>query len=149
MLTVDYPPGFETHFLMRLEAVVRALPAGTAALQTKHEIDYLTFIISPCDDEAAPIRGQASTQGGIAFKVGRETTMELSKSNEDRFFQICEALFSSQCTEFVIYSSKGRVLYSRIQLRIKGRKVRLGGRRLFWWFFPNRRKEQFSYKPYY
>src|SRR5260370_15581179 len=148
-LTKDYPPGFERNFLVRLETVVQVLPPHTATLQTKSEIDCLTFRISPTIQESATIEGQASTQGGIAFRVGRATSVELSMSNEDRFFQICEAVFSSHFTEFVIYSSTGRVLYSRIQLVIKGRKVRLGGHQLFGWLFPNRRKEQFPYKPYY
>jgi len=98
---------------------------------------------------AAGIKGQASTQGGIAFKVGRSTTVELSSPNQDRFFEICEAILTSHFTEFVTYGSNGRVLRSRIPLEIKGRKVRLGGHQLFWWLFPNKRKEQFPYKPYY
>jgi hypothetical protein len=149
MLTKDYPPGFEKNFLVRLETVVQALPPHTATLQTTPEIDCLTFRISPTNQESASIEGQASTQGGIAFRVGRATTVELSGFNEDRFVQICEAIFSSHFTEFVIYGSTGRILHSRIELEVKGHKVRLGGHQLFWWLFPNRRNEHFPYKPYY
>jgi hypothetical protein len=149
MLTKDYPSSFERNFLLSLETIARALPPHAATLQTESAADYVTFRISPANDQSAILVGEASTQGGIAFRVGRATTVELSKSNEDRFFQICEAVFSSHFTEFVTYSATGRVLCSRIQLKIKGRKVRLGGHQLFWWLFPNRRKEQFPYKPYY
>ena len=106
-------------------------------------------LISPADQESATIEGQASTQGGITIKIGRATTMELSRFNEDRFVQICEAVSSSHFTEFAIYSTTGRPLYSRIELDSKGRKVRLGGHQLFWWLYPNKRKERFHYKPYY
>jgi hypothetical protein len=149
MLTKDYPPGFERNFLVRLETVVQALPPHTATLQTKAEIDAVTFEISPSNQEAATIKGQASTQGGIDFRIGRATTVELSVFNENRFVQICEAVFSSHFTEFVVYSSTGRILHSRIELEVNGHRVRLGGHQLFWWLFPNRRKEQFPYKPYY
>lgn len=148
MLTNDSPPSFERKFLVRLEALVQVLPPHIATLQAKPEIDCLSFRISPTNQESATIEGQASTQGGIALRVGRATTLELSRSNEDLCFQICEAVFTSHFTESVIYSSTGRVLYSRIQLVTKGHKVRLGGHQLFWWLFPNRRKEQFPYKPY-
>ena len=148
MLTTDYPPSFEMNFLARLETVVQVLPAHTASLQTKLELDCITFRISPSNQESATIEGRASSQGGIAFRVGRGTTLELSRSNEDRFFQICEAVFGSHFTELVIYGSTGRVLYSRIQLEVEGHRVRLGGHQFFWWLFPKRRKEQFAYQPY-
>lgn len=149
ILTKDYPAGFERNFLLRLQTVARALPPHAATLQTESEADYITFRISPTNEESAPLEGQASTQGGIAFRIGRATTVELSNSREDLFFQICEAVFSSHFTEYVIYGSTERILYSRIRLEIKGRKVRLGGHQLFWWLFRNRRREQFHYKPYY
>jgi hypothetical protein len=148
MLTKDYPPSFESDFLKSLETVVRVLPVHAASLQTKLELDCLTFRISPTNQESAIIEGQASYQGGIAFRVGRGTTVELSTSSGERFFQICEAVFGSHFTELLIYSSTGRVLYSRIQLEIKGRRVRLGGHQLFWWLSPRRCKQQFFYQPY-
>ncbi len=149
MLTTDYPPSFERNFLVRLETLIQVLPPASADLQTRPETDYVAFRILPTNQNSAAIEGQASTQGGIAFKVGRATTVELSRPSEDHFFQICEAIFRSHFTEFIIYSSKGRVLYSRIALEINGRKIRLGGHQLFWWLFPNRRNEQFHYQPYY
>ena len=134
--------------MVRLETVVQALPPDSATLQTGPEIDCVAFKIFPTNQNSAAIEGQASTQGGIAFKVGRATTVELSISQVDRFFRICEAIFASHMTEFLIYGSRGRVLYSRVWLEIKGRKARLGGHQLFWWLFPNRHKESFYYEPY-
>jgi len=149
MLTTSYPPTFEERFSVRLVEVMQALPPGTAALETEFGYDWVNFGIIPKNQWSAAIQGHASTQGGIAFKVGRATTVELSLPEVDRFFQICQAVFGSHFTELVIYDSTGRVLYSRIQLEIEGHRVRLGGHRLFWWLFPKRRREQFLYKPYY
>jgi hypothetical protein len=149
MLTRAYPPSFEIGFLARVKTLVDALPAETATLKTKSEIGCVYFSISPTNQQSAGIEGEASIQGGINFKVGRATITELSPSNEDRFFQICEVVFGSHFTESVTYSSSGRVLYSRIHLAVDGSTVRLGGHQLFWWLYPNRRKERFYYKPYY
>lgn len=148
-LMTTYPQSFERNFLVRLETVINALPPDTSILRTGPEVDSVAFRIFPTNQNSAPIVGQASTQGGIAFKVGRATTVELSRPNEDRFFQICEAVFTSHFTESVIYGSAGRVLYSRIRLEVKGHRIRLGGHQLFWWLFPNRREHQFRYEPYY
>jgi len=149
MLTTSYPPTFEDRFSVRVVELMQTLPPDTGALETESGYDWVKFGIFPKNQSSAAIQGHASSQGGIAFKVGRATTVELSLPKVDRFFQICEAVFGSHFTEFVVYSSTGRVLYSRIQLEIKGHKVRLGGHQLFWWLFPNKRKEQFLYKPYY
>jgi hypothetical protein len=147
-LTADYPAGFERSFLERLEGVVQALPGNAATLQTESSADYVIFKIFPTNRNSAPIEGEASTQGGIALKIGRATRVELSTNAEDRFFLICRAVFTSHFTESLISTSKGRTLYSRIVLSIDGRQIRLGGHQLFWWLFPNKRKELFSYAPY-
>src|SRR5438270_5979526 len=92
MVTRDYPPSFERNFLLCLETIIHALPPNTATLQTKDKIDDVTFKISPANQGAATIEGHASTQGGIVFKIGRVTTVELSRFKENRFVQICEAV---------------------------------------------------------
>jgi hypothetical protein len=149
MLTKDNSASFERDFSACLDTMVRALPPHTATLRTKPEIDAVSFAIAPASQESATIEGHASTQGGINFKIGRATTVELSRSNLIRFVQICKSVFSSHFTEFVIYGSTGRTLYSRIELEIEGHKVCLGGHQLFWWLFTNRRKERYCYRPYY
>jgi hypothetical protein len=139
---------FTTAFSEHLRALVGTLPASTATLEIGGDSDVVTFAISPRNQYAAIIKGEASSQGGINFRVGRATTAEVSSSREQWFFQVCEAVFRSHFTESVSYSSTGRILYSRIELEKNGQKLRLGGHQLFWWLFRNRRNEQFSYEPY-
>ncbi len=141
-------PSFTSVFSERLRAIVGTLPANTATLELDGDRDVVTFTISPSNHHAAIIKGEASSQGGINFRVGRATIGEASTSREQWFFQFCEAVFRSHFTESVTYSTTGRVLYSRIQLENNGQKIRLGGRQLFWWLFPNKRNEEFAYEPY-
>jgi hypothetical protein len=144
-----YAPGFEGNFSLRLQKLVCALPPDAARLQMNSQADFVAFEILPTNQKSARIEGEASTQGGITFTVGRATGVELSTSQQDRFFQVCEAIFTSRFSESLVYSSKGHVLYSQIRLEIKGRNVRLGGQRLLWRLFPNKRNELFQYQPYF
>lgn len=139
---------FTTAFSERLRAVVGILPANAATLEIGGDSDVVTFTISPSNHQGAMIKGEASSQGGINFRVGRATVVEASTSRAQWFFQLCEAVFRSRLTESVSYSSTGRILYSRIELEKNGQKIRLGGHQLFWWLFPNKRKEKFAYEPY-
>jgi hypothetical protein len=148
MRTKDPLPPFTSAFSERLRALVRTLPANAATLEIRGDSDIVNFTISPRNHHAASIKGEASTQGGINFRVGRSTIVEVSHLREQWFFRICEAVCGSHFTEVATYSSTGRVLYSRIELEENGKKVRLGGHRLFWWLFPNKRKEKFAYEPY-
>ena len=144
----DSLPSFTSAFLGRLRDLVRTLPGNAAIVEIGGDRDVLTFTISPANQHSASIEGEASTQGGVVFRVGRATTTELSILREHLFFRACEAVFRSHFTESVTYSSTGRVLYSRIELQNNGKRIRLGGHQLFWWLFPNRRNEQFAYEPY-
>lgn len=148
MQSEDSPPLFTSAFLEHLQALVRSLPDNAATLVVGGDSDVLTFTISPANQQSATIKGEASAQGGINFRVGRATIVEASTSREQWFLRLCEAVFHSHFTESVTYSSTGRVLYSRIQLQSNGKKIRLGGHQGFWWLFPNRRNEQFAYEPY-
>lgn len=139
---------FTRAFSERLRAIVDTLPANTATLEIGGDNDVVTFTISPRNQHAAIIQGEASSQGGINFRVGKGTIVEASTSREQWFFQLCETIFGSHFTESVSYSSTGRILYSRIDLERDGQKIRLGGHQLFWWLFPNRRNETFAYEPY-
>ena len=141
-------PSFTSAFSERLRAIVGTLPANTATLEIDADSDIVTFTISPSNHHAAIIKGEASSQGGINFRVGRATIVEASTSREQWFFQFCEAVFRSRFTESVTYSSTGRVLCSRIQLENNGQKLRLGGHQIFWRLFPNKRNEEFDYEPY-
>ena len=149
MIGVTDPPRFERSFSVRLEKFIRAVPSEVVTLQMNSQTDFIAFEILPTNQKSAAIEGEASTQGGITFTVGRATSVELSVGGEDRFFQICEAIFTSRFSESVVYSSKRRVLCAQIQLEIGGRNVRLGGHQLFWWLFPNKRKELLQYQPYF
>jgi hypothetical protein len=142
-------PSFTSAFSERLRAIVGTLPANTAILEIGCDSDIVTFTISPSNHHSAVIKGEAACQGGINFRVGRATIVEASTSREQWFFQLCEAVFRSHFSESVSYSSTGRVLCSSIQLERNGQKIRLGGRQLFWWLFPNKRNEEFAYEPYY
>jgi len=144
----NHLPSFTSVFSERLRALVRTLPANAATLEIGGDSEFVTFTISPSNHHAAIIKGEASSQGGINFRVGRGTMVEASHLRQQWFFQLCEAVFGSHFTESVTYSSTGRVLYSRIELEHKGKKIRLGGHQLFWRLFPNRRNEQFAYQPY-
>lgn len=144
----DNLPSFTKEFSKRLRALARILPANAATLEIGGDSEIVTFTISPSNHHAAIIKGEASSQGGINFRVGRGTIVEASISREQWFFQVCEAVFGSHFTESVTYSSTGRVLYSRVELQKDGQKIRLGGSQLFWWLFRNRRNEQFTYQPY-
>ena len=148
MQTKDHLPSFTNAFSERLRAIVGTLPANTATLEIGGDSDIVTFTISPSNRHAAIIKGEASSQGGINFSVGRATIVEASTSRDQWFFQICNAVFGSHFTESVSYSSTGRVLYSRILLERNGQKIRLGSHQLFWWLFPNKRNEDFAYEPY-
>ncbi len=145
----DHLPSFSGAFSGRLRALVCTLPANSATLEIGGDSDIVTFTISPSNHHAAIIKGEASSQGGINFRVGRATIVEASTSREQWFFQLCEMVFGSHFSESVSYSSTGRILYSRIELEKNGQKIRLGGHQLFWWLFPNRRNEQFAYEPYW
>jgi len=139
---------FEKSFSLRLEKLIHALPPDAVSLQINSQADFIAFRILPTNQESARIVGEASTQGGITFTVGRATSVELGASQEKRFFQLCEAIFTSKFSESLVYSSEGRLLFSKIRLKIKDRHVRLGGNQLLWRLFPKKRCEVFQYQPY-
>jgi len=162
---VAQPPvleGFEARALARLKATVEALPPGTATLYVGADPEsavkslFPYFRITPTNPRAAPIRGFLASGQGFDFTVGRGTFSELSvreqaeaSSNEQRFFQICHAVFKSHFSERLVYDSRGRIIYSRIVLALDGRKVTLGGNRIFWWVCLQKKQGLWLYEPYF
>jgi|ERR1700687_1477874 len=152
----------EIRILDRLKATVAALPEKTAVLDL--ETNYPTapgpcFRITPTNPHSAPIRGSVSNGFGIYFTIGEATTGEIylaswrSKSNkkeEDHFFDICQAVFTTHFSEDLIYNHADNwVLRSRIILRVGERKIRIWGHQIFWWLYPMRKTKHISYEPYY
>jgi hypothetical protein len=159
---MDPYPSVEARVLERLAVVVGNLPQGTAELYVgknsslqKNLFPY--FRISPQNSKSAAIEGYVYNQQGIDFKIGHGTGGEIYVSSkrqpnptgEDRFFRICHAVFTTHFSEELIYSSSGRVIWSRIMLEVERDKMRVGGHQVFWWLFPNRTVKHFSYEPYY
>jgi hypothetical protein len=70
-------------------------------LEIGGDSDVVTFKISPSNQHAAIIQGEASSQGGISFRVGKGTVVEAFTSRNNSFFQLCEAVFGSHFTESV------------------------------------------------
>lgn len=156
--------GFETKFLERLKTVVAALPAGrTAELSVSNEragtrSSLPHFRIKPSNQRSARIEGFFIEGEGINFTMGEGTWRELYVTSEtgvrqekqiDRFFEICQTIFSSKSTEVLTYSSSARLIRSRLTAKVNGRDVLLGGgQQFFWWLFPGRVTKRFSYEPY-
>lgn len=161
--SVYISPGFETTFAERLRGVVAELPKGTAELQFEKRacgspspLPY--FRIAPSNPRSSPIEGFFVQGEGINFNIGRATSREVYVANEsgdeskaevDEFFRICQAVFTTQFSEKAIYDARGKVIWSRIVLRVDGRNIVLGGQRIFWWFHRAKTRKQFEYEPYY
>ena len=152
----------ETRILDRLRAAVAALPEKTAVFNI--EANYATapgpcFRITPMNPQSAPIRGSVASTFGIYFTIGEATCGEVylaswrSKSNkeeEDHFFGICRAVFTTHFSEDLTYNRAGSgVLRSRITLQVGERRVRISGHQIFWWLYPMRKTKHISYEPYY
>jgi hypothetical protein len=166
LAVVTRPPilqGFESRALRRLEATLNALPKGKATLYwgadptSPAKALFPYFRITPANANSGSIRGFLVEGQGFDYTIGQATGGEIfvgptdspqMRANEDRFFEICQAVFKSQFTELLTYNSRGRVIRSRISLRLGGRTVRLGGQQLFWWLVPGRVTKVFSYEPY-
>jgi hypothetical protein len=154
--------GFEERVTARLNAMVAALPPGTATLYVGSDPNCVAkalfpyFRITPGNLKSATITGYLVEGQGIDFTIGQATGGEIFVSNdnarggaeEDRFFRICQAVFTSSFTERLTYSKRGRVICSRIVLQLGSQSVRLGGHRFFWWAVPNRTEKLFHYEPY-
>jgi hypothetical protein len=153
---------FEKRVGGRLNDLVAALPSGTANVYLGADPSvpgalYPYFRITPTNPKSATIRGYVIGGQGLDFTIGQATGGEIfapdstarSRANEDQFFQICQVVFTSSLTEYVTYSSRGRVIRSKIVLQLGSRSVRLGGHQLFWWAVLNRSKKNFHYEPYY
>ena len=152
---------FEERALARLNAMVAALPSGTATLYAGADPNFPKalfpyFRITPSNPKSATIRGHLIEGQGIDFAIGQATGGEIfvpndsarGKAEEDRFFQICQAVFASSFTECLTYSKLGKVIRSKIVLRLDSRSVQLGGHQLFWWAVLNRTEKYFHYEPY-
>jgi hypothetical protein len=141
---------FETRFIGHLQSFVSAAPPNVLTLQTDAQSDYVIFKMIPSNPKSAAIQGEASTQGGITFTVGRASKGELSTVRDEFFFEMCEAVFTSHLTEYVVQSTSGRILATRIILIVNGKKLRLGGSQMLWWLlFPKRQTKVFEYEPCY
>jgi hypothetical protein len=154
--------GIETRILERLRATVATLPAGAAELYTGRDSvsqsPFPYFRVTPSNPRSAVIRGFVIDDQGIDFTIGHATGGEVvitreggnrGKRREDWFFRVCHAVFTVHFSEKLIYSAGGRVIYSRIELEVDGRKVHIGGHQICWWLFPRRAAKCFSYGPYY
>ncbi len=103
---------FEARFLQRLEAVVEALPAGSAELaiskqQGGNKFPFPHFRINPSNPRSAKIEGFFVEEECINFTLGVATWVELFVSSTsqmqqdkqiDRFLEICHLLFSNEST---------------------------------------------------
>jgi hypothetical protein len=156
------PSGFEERAAARLNEIVAALPSATATLYVGTDPNFPKalfpyFRITPSNPRSATIRGHLIGGQGFDYVIGQATGGEIfvpndsarARADEDRFFQICQAVFTSSFTECLTYSKPGRVIRSKIVLRLDSRSVQLGGHQLFWWAVPNRTEKSFHYEPYY
>jgi hypothetical protein len=159
------PGGLEIRVLDRLREIVAALPEKSADLYIDEDRDPKArvpgwhFRVTPSKQHSACIQGLVDSSFGIYFTIGEATAGEIflasrsSKTNEmeeERFFAICRAVFTTHFSEDVTYSStSNRVLRSRIMLRVDERTIRIGGHQLFGWLYPRRTTKHFSYEPYY
>jgi hypothetical protein len=155
------PAGLEIRILDRLREIVAALPEKSADLYIDEDRDPKArvpgwhFRVTPAKQHSACIQGLVDSSFGIYFTIGEATAGEVflasrnSAVEEERFFNICHAVFTTHFSEDVTYSLANRVLRSRIMLRVGERTVRIGGHQIFWWFYPRRTTKHFSYEPYY
>lgn len=153
--------GFEAEFMEKLRELVGTLPKGTAELYIGHVPAHPKslpfFRITPTNHQAAIIQGGVCDGQGIDFKIGQATGGEIFVSPKrtdrdnarvERFFQICRSVFSSNFCEVLILNSSGSKVWSRITLKVDGRRVRLGGGWIFWWLVPRKTKRVVCYEPY-
>lgn len=158
--TIYTSPGFETRFRERLEGVIGRLPTGVAELHLEKKpcgspspLPY--FRIVPSKQGSAPIQGFFAQGEGINFTVGEATSREifvnskLEEQAEDVFFRICRGVFETRFSEKLIYSSQGKLVRSRIVLKVDGNEITLGGQKAFWWLYPKKTRRQLDYEPYY
>jgi hypothetical protein len=154
-----------TRVLDRLEAMVRGLPEKSAVLQLVEDQDPRArlpgwnFKINPMNPRSACIRGQVDSGFGVWFTIGQGTNGEIflasrreqsNRKEEDRFFDICQAVFTTPFLERLTYDRSGKfVLRSRIILSVGTQRITLGGHQIFWWLYPNRMTKRISYEPYY
>lgn len=157
-------PGIERRILGRLSTMIERLPPGAAKLMTgenptlepkKNLFPY--FRVAPANPRSASIEGYIYEGQGIDFKIGEAIVGEIYVSpkektdsiEEDKFFRICHATFTTHFSEELIYSPSNRVIWSRMVLDAGGRKVRLSGHQIFWWLVPGRTTKNIRYEPYY
>jgi hypothetical protein len=150
--------------LDRLKAAIATLPEKSAELHVSEDRDPRAcfpgwrFRITPTKPGSASVQGFVDSVFGVWFTIGQATRGEAflagrnGKQNqieEDAFFDICHAVFTTHFSEEVTYSSSNQVLRSRITLRVGERTVCIGGHQVFWWLYPTRTTKRFSYEPYY
>jgi hypothetical protein len=139
--------------------MIERLPVGVAELHLEKKrcgspspLPY--FRIVPSKRGSAPIQGFFAQGEGINFTVGEATSREifvnskLEEKAEDEFSRICRSVFETRFSEKLIYSSQGKLLWSRIVLKVNGDEITLGGQKAFWWLYPKTRR-QLHYEPYY
>jgi hypothetical protein len=152
---------FGKRILNRLEERVLALPAGTADLYIgdypgveKSVFPY--FSVTPTNSKSATIRGAVISGQGIDFTVGHGTGGEIyikndgkvARTQENWFFKICDAVFTSWFSETLTFDAGGHVIRSALALQIDRRRVRLGGQHIFWWASRRKTMKTFDYEPY-
>jgi hypothetical protein len=153
---------FEERTAARLKTMVGALPSGAASLHVGTDPSFPRalfpyFRITPTNPKSATISGHLIEGQGVDYLIGQTTSGEIfvpndsarARAEEERFFRICEAVFTSSFTEYLTYSKLGRVIRTKIVLQVDSRAIRLGGHKLFWWAALNRTEKRIGYEPYY
>lgn len=154
--------GFEKEFLERLRKTVQSLPAGTADLYIGHypssPKSFPWFRIMPTNPRAAKIEGFVIDGQGIDFMFGDASTGEVFVSPKrtsrqlahvERFFRLCQAIFTEHAVELVVRNIKGRPIWTRLTIPVDGRTEKVGGGYFLWWLSPKRTKRVIRYEPYY
>ena len=142
--------------------MVAALPSGTATLYVGTDPNsakslFPYFRITPNNPRSATVRGYLLEGQGFDFTIGQATGGEIfvpndsarARAREERFFQVCEAVFASSFTEYLTCSRRGRVIRSRIVLKLESGSIHLGGHQLFWWAALGKTNKCLHYEPYY
>jgi hypothetical protein len=161
--TITNIGSFEDHFLDQLQTIVNALPAGSAELtigqiQSVRDVSLITFSIKPRNTRSSPLEGRVSKLYGIEFKIGQGSTSEFFfgssprpekiRKYEERFFLLCRAVFTTNFKEKVTFDRNGKIVSSKLTIRIDGKTVRLCRIRVLAWIIPGKRTQAFSYEPY-
>jgi len=154
--------GFEQRTIEGLRAAIDALPKGTADLQVGRppkvtEALFPSFLVTPANPRSAPIEG-VILDGQVELRVGHSGTAELwggrnpeqQARARQKFYAICNAVFTTHFSEEVDFDLRNRVLRSRLVLVVNGEEIKLGINLLIARLCRRtHKKEVYAYEPYY